>query len=51
MDFNFKEEQLQLADALRRWIARDYTFEARRAIVASPAGTSGTPGPRSPSSA
>jgi alkylation response protein AidB-like acyl-CoA dehydrogenase len=40
MDFNFKEEQLQLADALRRWIARDYTFEARRAIVASPAGTS-----------
>ena len=40
MDFNFKEEQLQLADALRRWIARDYTFEARRAIVASPAGVS-----------
>jgi alkylation response protein AidB-like acyl-CoA dehydrogenase len=24
MDFNFKEEQLQLADALKRWIARDY---------------------------
>ena len=23
MDFNFKEEQLQLADALKRWIARD----------------------------
>jgi len=42
MDFNFKEEQLQLADALRRWIARDYTFEARRAIVASPAGVSDT---------
>lgn len=40
MDFNFKEEQLQLADALRRWIARDYTFEARRAIVGSPAGVS-----------
>lgn len=40
MDFNFKEEQLQLADALKRWIARDYTFEARRAIVASPAGVS-----------
>jgi len=37
MDFNFKEEQLQLADALKRWIARDYTFEARRAIVGSPA--------------
>jgi alkylation response protein AidB-like acyl-CoA dehydrogenase len=42
MDFNFKEEQLQLADALRRWIARDYTFEARRAIVTSPAGVSHT---------
>jgi alkylation response protein AidB-like acyl-CoA dehydrogenase len=40
MDFNFKEEQLQLADALKRWIARDYTFDARRAIVASPGGTS-----------
>jgi alkylation response protein AidB-like acyl-CoA dehydrogenase len=40
MDFNFKEEQLQLADALKRWIARDYTFEARRAIVGSPDGTS-----------
>jgi alkylation response protein AidB-like acyl-CoA dehydrogenase len=42
MDFNFKEEQLQLADALKRWIARDYTFEARRAIVGSPAGVSET---------
>jgi alkylation response protein AidB-like acyl-CoA dehydrogenase len=40
MDFNFKEEQLQLADALKRWIARDYTFDARRAIVGSPAGVS-----------
>jgi alkylation response protein AidB-like acyl-CoA dehydrogenase len=40
MDFNFKEEQLQLADALKRWIARDYSFEARREIVRSQAGTS-----------
>jgi alkylation response protein AidB-like acyl-CoA dehydrogenase len=40
MNFEFKEEQLQLADALKRWIARDYSFDARRAIVASPAGTS-----------
>ena len=40
MDFNFKEEQLQLADALKRWIARDYGFDARREIVRSPAGTS-----------
>jgi alkylation response protein AidB-like acyl-CoA dehydrogenase len=40
MDFNFKEEQLQFADALKRWIARDYSFEARRAIVQSKAGVS-----------
>jgi alkylation response protein AidB-like acyl-CoA dehydrogenase len=40
MDFEFKEEQLQLADALKRWIARDYGFETRRAIVASSAGVS-----------
>ncbi|MGJ7918751.1 acyl-CoA dehydrogenase family protein [Massilia sp. LXY-6] len=40
MNFDFKEEQLQLADALKRWIARDYGFEARRGIVQSPAGTS-----------
>jgi alkylation response protein AidB-like acyl-CoA dehydrogenase len=40
MDFNFKEEQLQFADALKRWIARDYSFEARRAIVHSQAGVS-----------
>jgi alkylation response protein AidB-like acyl-CoA dehydrogenase len=40
MDFNFKEEQLQLADALKRWIARDYSFEARREIVRSQGGTS-----------
>lgn len=40
MDFNFKEEQAQLAEAIQRWIARDYGFEARRAIVASEAGVS-----------
>ncbi|GAB3451942.1 acyl-CoA dehydrogenase [Massilia terrae] len=40
MDFDFKEEQLQFADALKRWIMRDYGVEARRAIVHSPAGTS-----------
>jgi len=40
MDFNLKEEQLQFADALKRWIGRDYGFEARRAIVQSDAGTS-----------
>ncbi len=40
MNFNYKEEQQQFADALKRWIGRDYGFEQRRAIVASSAGTS-----------
>ncbi len=40
MDFAFKEEQRQLADAVRRWIGRDYGFEARRATIASASGTS-----------
>jgi alkylation response protein AidB-like acyl-CoA dehydrogenase len=40
MDFTFKDEQLQFADALKRWVARDYSFEARRAIIRSKAGVS-----------
>ncbi len=40
MDFNFKEEQLQFVDALKRWVARDYSFEERKAIIASPEGVS-----------
>ncbi|WP_313175627.1 acyl-CoA dehydrogenase family protein [Massilia sp.] len=40
MDFHFNSEQTQFADALKRWIARDYGFEARRAIVHSEAGVS-----------
>ena len=39
MNFAFKEEQLQFADALRRWVGRDYDFEKRRAIVRSETGT------------
>jgi hypothetical protein len=46
MDFEFKEEQLQLADALKRWIARDYGFETRREIVASAPAPRSRPGPR-----
>jgi alkylation response protein AidB-like acyl-CoA dehydrogenase len=42
MDFEFNEEQLQFGDALRRWIAKDYDAEARRAIIASGEGTSST---------
>lgn len=40
MDFTFKEEQQQFADALRRWIDKDYAFEARRKIIHSDAGVS-----------
>lgn len=40
MDFNFKEEQQQFADALKRWVSKDYAFEARAAIIASEAGVS-----------
>jgi alkylation response protein AidB-like acyl-CoA dehydrogenase len=40
MDFAFNEEQRQFGDALRRWVARDYGFEARRKIVASATGVS-----------
>ncbi len=40
MDFNFTEEQQQLADALRRYLDKNYSFEARRAIVKTPEGVS-----------
>jgi alkylation response protein AidB-like acyl-CoA dehydrogenase len=40
MDFNFKEEQQQFADALKRWVAKDYSFETRAHIIASDAGVS-----------
>ena len=40
MDFNFSQEQQQFADALRRWVDRDYTFEQRKGIVTSASGTS-----------
>ena len=40
MDFNFKEEQLAFADALKRWVTKDYGFEVRKKIVHSPSGVS-----------
>ncbi|KQV87852.1 pimeloyl-CoA dehydrogenase small subunit [Massilia sp. Root351] len=40
MDFTFKEEQQQFADALRRWVDKDYTFETRKRIIHSPSGVS-----------
>lgn len=40
MDFEYSDEQKQLADALKRFIARDYGFETRKKIIASPEGWS-----------
>ncbi|MFC0133447.1 pimeloyl-CoA dehydrogenase small subunit [Massilia eurypsychrophila] len=40
MDFNFKEEQQQFADALKRWVAKDYSFDERARIIGSDAGVS-----------
>jgi alkylation response protein AidB-like acyl-CoA dehydrogenase len=40
MDFTFTQEQQQYADSLRRWAGKDYSFDARQAIIASAAGTS-----------
>jgi alkylation response protein AidB-like acyl-CoA dehydrogenase len=35
MNFNYTEEQLALQDTLRRFIAKDYSFEHRRALAKS----------------
>src|SRR5688500_10197902 len=40
MNFDYSEEQQLLADSVRRFLARDYEFEARRKIVASAGGWS-----------
>ncbi|RZT10817.1 Acyl-CoA dehydrogenase [Duganella sp. CF402] len=40
MDFNLTEEQQQFADALRRWVDKDYGFETRKRIVHSASGVS-----------
>ena len=40
MDFNFKEEQLQFADALKRWVTKDYSFDERKKIIHSDSGVS-----------
>ena len=41
MDFSFSEEQIQLRDAVRRYVSQEYSFEARRKILKG-AGTSET---------
>ena len=40
MNFDYSEEQRLLADSVRRFVEKDYGFEARRRIVASPQGWS-----------
>ena len=40
MNFDYDEEQRLLAESVRRFVAQDYAFEARRRIVASPEGYS-----------
>ena len=40
MNFDYNEEQQLLADSVRRFLAKDYDFEARRKIAASEAGWS-----------
>src|SRR5581483_7772367 len=40
MDFNYSEEQLLLRDALDKYLQKNYSFEQRRAIIASRNGTS-----------
>jgi alkylation response protein AidB-like acyl-CoA dehydrogenase len=40
MNFDLSEEQQLLSDSLRKYLANDYSFDARSRIVASPAGWS-----------
>jgi alkylation response protein AidB-like acyl-CoA dehydrogenase len=42
MNFDYNEEQQLLADSVRRFLAKDYGFEARRKIIASAEGWSPT---------
>ena len=40
MNFDYNEEQQLLADSVRRYLQKDYDFEARKKILATPAGWS-----------
>jgi alkylation response protein AidB-like acyl-CoA dehydrogenase len=40
MNFEYSEEQQQLADALRKYLANEYDFEKRKAIIRSDSGVS-----------
>ena len=40
MDFDLTPEQQQLADSVKRWAEKDYSFDSRKKIIHSAAGTS-----------
>ncbi len=40
MDFDYSDEQQQLADSVRKYLANEYDFEARKKVIASPTGVS-----------
>ena len=40
MNFDYNEEQLLLANSIKQFVAKEYTFEARNEIIGSPAGYS-----------
>ena len=40
MDFDLTPEQQQLADTVKRWAEKDYSFDTRKKIIHSEAGTS-----------
>ena len=40
MNFEYSEEQQQLADSLRKYLSNEYDFEKRKAIVQSASGVS-----------
>ncbi len=42
MNFEYSDEQQQLADSLRKYLAKEYGFEQRKAIIQSPSGESGS---------
>ena len=48
MNFDYSEEQQLLADSVRRFLQKDYEFEARKKIVARPRATARRSGRRSP---
>jgi len=35
MDFDFSDDQVQLRDAVRRWVDKGYGFERRKTVVAA----------------